>query len=94
MESRSITFVLIAIAALGSGCDAIDQALDCNDICSRYADCHDVDYDIDECASQCRDRADADRDYADAASACETCLDDRSCDGSSVCVDECQGVLP
>ena len=96
MDARTTGLLVVAGLAMSTAlaCDALDEALDCQDVCARYADCHEVTYEIGDCASQCRDRADADRDYADQASACETCLDDRSCDGSTVCVDECAGVLP
>lgn len=89
----------VAIAvALGSvsawGCSDLEEAVDCRDICSRYADCYDIDYDTGACESRCRSNASDDRDFADAANACETCLDDRSCTGSFVCVDPCRGIVP
>jgi hypothetical protein len=83
----------LALASV-SGCSDIEEAIDCADICNRYADCYDIDYDTGACASRCRANADDDRDFADAANACETCLDDRSCTGSFVYTEECRGVVP
>ncbi len=87
------SFVLLT--PLASGCaDEVDQAFDCSQICNRYSDCFDADYDVDACEDRCRDNADADEDFAEQADGCETCLDDRSCSGSFACVDECAGVVP
>ena len=87
------TFFVAAVLALG-GCGKVDQAFDCNQICNRYSDCFDENYDVSQCKTDCRDNAAADDTYADKASACETCLDDKSCTGSFACVDECVGIVP
>jgi len=95
MKKLIACFVLAFVPALPLfGCDKLDQAFDCSDICSRYADCYNESFDVEECTSQCRDKADNDREYSDAADDCETCLDDRSCAGSDVCADECAVIVP
>lgn len=94
MKKPIITFVLAFVPALPFGCDKLDRALDCADICSRYADCYNVDYDVGACERRCRDRANTDRYFSDQADACETCLDDRSCAGSDVCADDCAIIVP
>ena len=80
----------------GLGCDAsddIDQYTDCIDICGRYMDCADNDYDTDACADRCQDMGH--RNGATEVDRCENCLDDRSCINSAfACTAECIGIVP
>ena len=83
--------------ALGAGCgdNEVDRLIDCQQICSRYSDCFDSDYDVGECRSSCEDEADADADFEDRVDACENCLDGASCtEGTASCIDECAGIVP
>jgi hypothetical protein len=81
-------------AACGAD-DEIDNAVDCDSICGRYAECFDDSYDTDGCAEECRNSARDDEDYADKVDACESCMDDESCAGGLFeCTTECVGIVP
>jgi hypothetical protein len=92
----------LLLLALGSvagaaGCDDaaddIDQYTDCIDICGRYAECFDDDYDTDSCADRCEDM-DHRNDSSD-VDRCENCLDEPSCVGAVFeCSAECVGIVP
>jgi len=86
------TFV-IASAATAPGCSSVENAYNCDQICDRYQDCFDANYDADACQARCEDKAD-DAAFADKAEDCQACIDDRSCTGSFACVDECVGIVP
>lgn len=76
------------------GCEEIDILTDCQQICDKYEDCFDADYDVSQCRSRCDENADAEA-FADKVDACETCLDDKSCAGSAFnCATECGGIVP
>lgn len=98
MKKLSLIFAcLMAIpaAAITASCaDDVEEAFNCQQICQRYDDCVDDDYDVTACIDRCEENADADEDFAERADACEACLDDRSCGESFPCVDECIGVVP
>jgi hypothetical protein len=93
-----ITFVslfalAISFAATTPGCSTVELAYDCDQICDRYQECFDADYDAGQCASECRANA-GDEAFGNTADECEACIDDRSCTGSFSCVDECIGIVP
>lgn len=90
------TMMLFTFALLGGpGCantiQEIDQAVDCNDLCNRYADCFDSEYDRAACRDRCNETVDND---PRAANDCDTCLDDRACSESFTCGNECFGLIP
>jgi hypothetical protein len=88
-------FAFVAIVLGGAaGCSEVDEAFDCQQICSRYSDCFDANYDVAACRNRCESNADNEAGFADKADACETCLDDRSCSGSFACTSECIGIVP
>ena len=60
----------VAFASLTLGCGAIDTALDCHAICSRYADCYDSKYDVAACESRCRGHSSSDTEYRNRADQC------------------------
>ncbi len=91
------TFMMVLAAASAPGCsdNAIDRAYDCNEICDKYRDCADANYDSSACASRCRDNASDDEAFEDKADACQSCIDDRSCAGAAFgCGTECVGIVP
>lgn len=83
----------LTLALAAPGCSDVENAYNCDQICDRYRDCFDANYDTDACQARCERNADDDR-FAERASDCETCLDDRSCSGSFACVGECVGIVP
>ncbi|MBK8171895.1 MAG: hypothetical protein IPK60_16310 [Sandaracinaceae bacterium] len=84
--------LMASIAATSVGCASIDQAVDCNAICTRYRDCFDEAYDVDACENRCQDMIDSDPHGADD---CEACIDDRSCtEAIFPCSAECSSIVP
>ena len=78
-----------------TGCDSVDAAFDCHDICDRYSDCFDANYDVGACESRCRSHADDDTAYRQQADRCDACIDDRSCTSAVFnCGVECSSVVP
>jgi hypothetical protein len=91
----ALAFAFAASLFTGTaGCSEVDEAFDCQQICSRYADCFDAQYDVEACRNRCESNADTEDGFAAKADACETCLDDRSCTGSFACTSECVGIVP
>ncbi len=89
----SLFTLSVAFAITAPACSSVDEAYDCNQICNKYKDCFDANYDASECASDCRASADDDS-YAAKAEDCESCIDDRSCAGTFACAGECAGIVP
>jgi hypothetical protein len=88
------TIALITAVASMPACDKVEHAYDCNQICDRYQECLNSDYDTDACASRCRDKAD-DTDYGNHAEDCQACIDDKSCVNATFsCASECAGIVP
>jgi hypothetical protein len=77
------------------GCDDADAAFDCADVCGRYQECFDADYDVGACRSRCRTASDNDATVRNRADACEACIDDMSCAGATFnCVQDCSAIVP
>ncbi len=94
--THSKLFLLITLPATLAfvGCSDAEEAFDCIQICNKYSDCFDEDWDHTACVDHCEDAADASTDFAAQADACETCIDDQACDDAAAsCADECTGVV-
>jgi len=98
---RSTIFVFFAsVAALSAvGCSdpiqAIDQSVDCNDICNRYRDCYNASYDTSACRSRCENYVHGDGGHGDQANQCDMCLDPRSCTTVAfACSTQCMNIIP
>ena len=90
-------FLLLGACAFGStiGCDSIDEAFDCSDVCGRYRDCYDSSYDVDACESRCRTNAANDPNVKAAADACDSCIGDKSCASATFnCAGSCGSIVP
>ena len=88
---------LLAGTLIGSaGCvDAIDRILNCQSICSRYADCFDEDYDVGACRDRCDDKASHSSDFDHTVDMCDACIDDRSCTSATFnCGTQCATIVP
>ena len=91
--------VLVVLAASGIGCgetaDEITNSISCGDVCGRYSDCFDADYDVDGCTDRCENDASANEDRERRLDVCEACIDDRSCSEATFnCTDDCVGIVP
>ncbi len=88
------TLCLVGLLKAVAGCrgvDRIDQAVDCNNICSRYRDCFSQSYDVNACKDRCEMMIDSNPRGADL---CVTCLDNRSClESVFPCSSECAPII-
>ncbi len=92
--------VLLVGAGVGffvgaASCDAVDEAFDCQSVCSRYHDCYDQSYDVGKCRDNCRARAANDPSVKQAADTCEACIGDKSCLSATFeCGSSCSNIVP
>jgi hypothetical protein len=97
---RNLLRVLLVGAGVGIfagtvSCDAVDEAFDCQDVCSRYHDCYDSSYDVGKCRDSCRARAANDPSVKQAADTCESCIGDKSCISATFdCGASCSNIVP
>lgn len=90
---------LVAASITGIGCSdpimAVDQSVDCNDICSRYRDCYNSAYDVSACRSRCENYVHGDGGHGDQANQCDMCVDPQSCSTVAfACGTQCAGIVP
>ena len=92
--------VLAVAAALGAvapavSCNSVETAFDCQDVCSRYRDCYDANYDVGACRDRCRENAEDSAAKRAKADACESCIGDKSCLSATFsCAGDCSSILP
>ncbi len=96
-HALSIGLLVLACVA-GCGEDgpikAVTTKINCHDVCGRYKDCLDSNYDVDGCVTRCEQQA-ASEEKDQKLKTCETCLDDKSCKASVFnCATECAGIIP
>lgn len=92
----NMTLIAAALSLATFGCaDEIDNAIDCDYICDRYASCFDDNYDSTACQNRCEDNANTDDNFQEKVDACDECIDDDSCVSSAFsCSDECSSIVP
>ncbi len=93
----SLTFVTAILAVVGcsSTVDEVTDHIDCHQVCQRYADCFQADYDVEGCSDKCENSADDDSEQQRKLKMCDTCIDDRSCtDATFKCAGDCVGIVP
>lgn len=90
-----LSFAMLGLLGVMSiGCDAAENAVNCVQICNRYKDCYNKDYDSSACQTRCRTNANSDSSYMGKASACEACMDDKSCASAAFSCPPCLGIVP
>ncbi len=102
MSQRQWTFIRFAAALVATvtgagigGCGAIDNAFDCNAVCSRYRDCVDTTYDVAACRTRCDSKGNGSAAGRSEVNRCEACLNGMSCVGSAFqCGVQCSGIAP
>jgi hypothetical protein len=92
-----LTLPLIWVYFVTAACDvteSISNSITCGDVCERYRDCFDENYDVDGCVDECESEASANEDQEARLEACDECIDDESC-ASAVfeCTTQCAGVI-
>jgi hypothetical protein len=74
--------------------EKVENKIDCTQVCNRYKDCVDSDYDVDSCVDSCESETNADEDQEQRLEECQVCIDERSC-GEAVfnCTADCAGII-
>ena len=71
----------------------IDRSSDCAQICDRYKDCINSDYNTSGCRDKCTDMKDPKG--TEKIDRCHDCIKGNSCSGSVFkCTTECAGIVP
>lgn len=92
--------VLLAATALTAvapvfSCDSVETAYDCQNVCARYRDCYNANYDVGMCRDRCRANAEDDATKRAKADACESCIGDKSCLSATFsCAADCSAIVP
>lgn len=99
IKFRIWTIGLVGFMASAVGCgeaaDEVTNSISCGEVCARYSDCFDADYDVEGCTDRCEDQADASEDKEQRLEICDACIDDRSCTEATFdCTDDCVGIVP
>jgi hypothetical protein len=102
--TRVASLVFIAWCALGAltlsgiGCssaDAIKNNFTCHDVCQRYADCFNANYDVSGCEDRCKNTADDSNTKQGLLDDCHACIGDKSCVGDiASCSSTCGNFVP
>ena len=92
---------LLTTGLLAGGCgddgpiEELTNQATCSDVCHRYAECFDDDYDVDGCTERCTDDATAKEEKEEKLELCDECIDDESCAGAVFnCTTECAPFVP
>lgn len=90
--------VLVAtftVAGCGDDPEEIVNRVTCKDVCQRYADCFDSDYDVGACTDRCTQDTTASEEKEERLELCHECIDDESCTGAVFgCTAECTPFVP
>jgi hypothetical protein len=83
------------VGLFAAGCDDAEEAFDCQQVCSRYQDCYDANYDVGACRARCRTASDNNPSIRNDANQCEACMDDMSCASTIFnCAAPCSSIVP
>jgi hypothetical protein len=87
-------FAFCSAAACDDAKDEIENTITCADVCERYQECVDADYDVAACTDRCEDDASSSETRESRLEECDACIEDRSCVGSAfACATECAGFI-
>lgn len=90
----SLIFAFVG-AACSDATDPIVNRITCGDVCGRYKDCFDEDYDVESCTDRCENDATADEEKEEQLESCSACIDDESCTAAVFeCTTECAAFVP
>lgn len=91
----SAAAVSVALFTVHCGSETFDAAKDCQQICNKFEDCVDSDFDTSACADRCRDLSDGDSDFQSKRDTCEACIDaNEACaEAGTQCAAECAPVI-
>ena len=91
---KSFSFVCLFLSLTGVACSAADPITnkwDCHDVCQRYADCLDSDYDVGACKDRCENAAANSDEKQNKLDDCHDCIGEKdSCvDDLASCSSSC-----
>jgi hypothetical protein len=89
--------LLAPFTAIGCGDDPeeVVNRVTCGDVCQRYSDCFDSDYDVEACTDRCTNDTTASEEKEERLELCDACIDDESCTGAVFdCTVECAPIVP
>ena len=96
MLTRLIPAALVALL-LGNfavACSDAENVVSCAQVCDKYKDCINSDYDVTSCTTNCEDTANDSANRQKQLDSCASCIDDRSCTGAVFnCTAECATVI-
>jgi len=95
----SVMFLGAALAAIISfvgagGCDDVQNAFNCGDLCNRYQSCFDTSYDTGACRNRCEDLANNSQNFDERANRCQNCLNQNACVQAAFNCPDCVGIVP
>jgi hypothetical protein len=95
---RTLLALSTLVCAASFGCDGTDEitnTITCGDVCERYAECFDEDYDVDACTERCENETTPDEEKEAELEECDACIDDESCTSAVFeCTTECAQFVP
>lgn len=97
---RSIMYcaaILLALVPLACDDDAevVENTATCAQVCDRYQECINRDYDVDSCTANCADRASEGENFREQINTCNDCLEERRCPSAVFnCTTQCIGLVP
>lgn len=91
---KSFAFFCLFLSVTGVACSAADPITnkwDCHDVCKRYADCFNSDYDVDACKDRCESAASNSDDKQNKLDDCHDCIgeNDSCVDDIAECSSSC-----
>jgi len=97
MRQVAIALMGIVLGLSVTGCSAADQVenkITCADVCKRYKDCFNANYDTGACSKQCESQANSSADKDHRLTQCNACIDDKACAAAVfTCATDCAGVI-
>jgi hypothetical protein len=73
----------------------IENKITCHDVCQRYSDCYDKNYDVSGCTDRCTNDSTAEQEKDDKLKTCDDCIGDKSCVSATFnCATECSPFVP
>ena len=93
MRRMKMGFAFLSLSMFAAlftgGCDDLEESVNCNAACEKYASCEDNDYDSAGCFDRCETRSDNDKDFASRVNVCDACLEGKACDEQAGCLEDC-----
>lgn len=97
IKSLSLGFIAFALSGIAcSAADPVTNKFDCQDVCQRYSDCFDHDYDVEACRHRCESDASNSDAKQSKLDACHDCIGDQSSCVADIakCTDSCGAFVP